>query len=163
MNCAFSRNKAVIFCIPFRTKQHSQIVGRSKWRASSDRSSVLRLQRWNRFSFLCRFLSFHFEAALRRVCIHKSKSVIPKISSTPVQPAPHPRYSPDLSPSDFFLFGHLKSQMTEREFDSPEDLIRRIRVTFLRMSRDTIEQAFGEWTDRIEIYISHERSYFPET
>jgi hypothetical protein len=62
--------------------------------------------------------------------IHKSKSVIAKISSMSLQLAPHPSYSPDLAPSDFFPSGHLKSQMIRREFDSPEDLIRAIRGLF---------------------------------
>jgi transposase len=94
--------------------------------------------------------------------IHKSKSVIAKTSSIPVQLAPHPQYSPDLTPSNFFLFGHLKSQMIGREFNSPEDLIRWIRAAFLRISRDTSERVFDEWIDRVERCISHEGSYFPE-
>jgi histone-lysine N-methyltransferase SETMAR len=79
--------------------------------------------------------------------INKSESVIAKISSMPVQLAPHPPYSPDLAPSDFFRFGHLKSQMIERESDSPEDLTRWIRAAFLRMSRDTIKRVFDQWID----------------
>jgi hypothetical protein len=60
----------------------------------------------------------------------------------------------------FSYFG--KTQMIEREFDSPEDLIRWIRVGFLRISRDTIERVFDKWIDRIERCISHEGFYFPE-
>jgi hypothetical protein len=78
----------------------------------------------------------------------------------PVKFALHPPHSPDLAPSDFFLFGHLKSRMIGGEFDSPEDWIRWIRVAFLRMSKDTIERVFDEWIDRVERCISHEGSYF---
>jgi hypothetical protein len=90
------------------------------------------------------------------------KSIIGKISSMPVQLAPHPPYSPDLAPSDFFLFGHLKSHSIGRQFDSPEDLIRGIQAALLVICRDTIERVFDEWIDRIESCISHEDSYFPE-
>jgi transposase len=36
--------------------------------------------------------------------IHKSKAAVQKIVSMRVKLAPHPPYSPDLTPSDFFLF-----------------------------------------------------------
>jgi transposase len=34
--------------------------------------------------------------------------------------APHPLYSPDLAPSDFLLFGHIKHQLEGIEFPSEE-------------------------------------------
>jgi transposase len=51
--------------------------------------------------------------------IHKSKVTRAKLSQMPVRLAPHPPYSPDLTPSDFFLFGYLKTKMLGLEFDSP--------------------------------------------
>jgi hypothetical protein len=81
--------------------------------------------------------------------IHKSKRVIATMSSMPVQPASHWRCPLDLAPSDFFLFGHLKSQMIGLEFDSPEDLIRWIRAAFPRISRGRIERVFDEWIDEM--------------
>jgi hypothetical protein len=40
--------------------------------------------------------------------IHKSKAAIQKIASTRVKIAPHPPYSQDLAPPDFFLFDYIK-------------------------------------------------------
>jgi hypothetical protein len=39
--------------------------------------------------------------------IHKEKIPRAKLSQMPLHLAPHPPYSPDLAPSDFFLFGAL--------------------------------------------------------
>ena len=36
---------------------------------------------------------------------------------------PHPPYSPDLAPSDFFLFPHLKSTLRGRHFNTDNDVI----------------------------------------
>jgi hypothetical protein len=36
---------------------------------------------------------------------------------------PHPPYSPDLAPSDFFLFPNLKKQLKGIHFDSDEEVI----------------------------------------
>jgi len=38
----------------------------------------------------------------------------------------HPAYSPDLSPCDFWLFGHLKSILKGRKYDCPEELLSEI-------------------------------------
>jgi hypothetical protein len=42
------------------------------------------------------------------------------------QRIPHPPYSPDLAPSDFYLFGILKRQLENKEFVVPEDLLKTI-------------------------------------
>jgi transposase len=94
--------------------------------------------------------------------IHIPESVQAKISGMPVQLAPHPPYSPDLAPSDFFVFGHLKSMMAGREFDSPQNLIAWIKATFERISRSLIERVFEEWMDQMEQCIAHQGSYFSE-
>jgi hypothetical protein len=51
--------------------------------------------------------------------------------------------------------------MIGREFDSSKNLIRWIRVAFLRTPRDIIERVLDEWIDQVERCISHEGSYFP--
>jgi zona occludens toxin (predicted ATPase) len=35
---------------------------------------------------------------------------------------PHPSYSPDLAPCDFFLFPKMKSKLKVRRFDTVEDV-----------------------------------------
>ena len=36
---------------------------------------------------------------------------------------PHPTYSPDLAPSDFFLFSNLKKDIHGRHFQSNEEVV----------------------------------------
>jgi histone-lysine N-methyltransferase SETMAR len=52
------------------------------------------------------------------------------IARNHVSRVPQPAYSPDLAPSDFWLFGHLKNSLTGRMFDDPEELLDGI-TTFL--------------------------------
>jgi transposase len=47
--------------------------------------------------------------------IHKSKAAIQRIASMRVKLAHHPPYSPDLAPSDFFLFGYIKQKIARQE------------------------------------------------
>jgi hypothetical protein len=94
--------------------------------------------------------------------VHRSKSVMTKIAGMPIQLAPHPPYSPDLAPSDFFLFGHLKCQSMGIEFDGAEDLMEWIKAAFERISKATIEKVFDEWMERLQRCIAVEGAYFSE-
>ena len=42
--------------------------------------------------------------------------------STGFMKLPHPPYSPDLAPSDYWLFTHLKHHLKGRRFETKEDL-----------------------------------------
>jgi len=42
---------------------------------------------------------------------------------------PHPSYSPDLAPSDFFLFGYLKGKFNDHSFETQEQLYEAIRTS----------------------------------
>jgi hypothetical protein len=62
--------------------------------------------------------------------IHKSKVTRAKLFQIPVHLAPHPLYSPDLAPSNFFLFGYPKTKMVGPKFDSPEVYLTGSRPNF---------------------------------
>ncbi|CAH2106941.1 unnamed protein product [Euphydryas editha] len=42
----------------------------------------------------------------------------------------HPPYSPDLAPSDFFLFSDLKKILAGKKFNADEEVIAEIEVYF---------------------------------
>jgi transposase len=94
--------------------------------------------------------------------IHKARVVKAKLAQMPVYLAPHPPYSPDIAPSDFFLFGYLKEKMLGLEFDSPEALLDWIRTEFERISRQVLEEVFEDWIARVQKCIECEGDYFPE-
>ena len=43
---------------------------------------------------------------------------------------PHPAYSPDLAPSDFFLFPNLKKDIRGRHFRSDEEVVAEVEDWF---------------------------------
>jgi hypothetical protein len=48
------------------------------------------------------------------------------ITESHIERVSHPRYSPDLAPSDFWLFGHVKTALVGQTFDEPERLLKAI-------------------------------------
>jgi histone-lysine N-methyltransferase SETMAR len=94
--------------------------------------------------------------------IHKSKAAIQKIASMRVKVAPHSPYSPDLAPSYFFLFGHIKQNIAGQELLSADDLLEALREEFNYLSRPALENVFDEWLIRLQSYIDYGGPYFSE-
>jgi histone-lysine N-methyltransferase SETMAR len=54
---------------------------------------------------------------------HTSRASLEYLEANGMEKAPHPPYSPDLAPSDFFLFGHAKRMLCGSAFGSSEELL----------------------------------------
>ena len=53
---------------------------------------------------------------------HTSKASLEKLSTLGINRMPHPLYSPDISPCDFYLFGKLKELLKGEIMENEEDL-----------------------------------------
>jgi hypothetical protein len=58
-------------------------------------------------------------------------------------------YSPDLAPSDFFLFGYVKGKLMGYRAGTPSELFVRIRVILAEIPRETLNAGFLEWMERL--------------
>jgi hypothetical protein len=58
--------------------------------------------------------------------------------------APHLSYSPDLAPSDVFLFGYVKGKMMGYRPETPSELLVRIRDILAEIPRETLNAVFLE-------------------
>ena len=73
---------------------------------------------------------------------------------------PHPPYSPDLVPADFFLFPKLKTTLKGRRFQTIEEIqenaIRELRA----ITESAFQEAFQQWKKRWERCIASRGDYF---
>jgi len=73
---------------------------------------------------------------------------------------PHPPYSPDLAPAEFFLFPKLKTTLKGRRFQTIEEIketaIRELRT----ITESAFQQAFEQWKKRWERCIASRWDYF---
>ena len=74
---------------------------------------------------------------------------------------PHPPYSPDIAPSDFFLFGFVKDKLKGKAFKKKEDLFEEIFSIIERIPSEIKHKVFEEWAKRCKWAFSHEGLYFP--
>jgi hypothetical protein len=63
--------------------------------------------------------------------------------------APHPPYSPDLAPSDFFLFDYVKERPKGMVFPSSEELLDAIREVMTGIESETLTALFEHWKERL--------------
>jgi hypothetical protein len=73
---------------------------------------------------------------------------------------PQPAYSPDLAPSDFFLFGFLKRQLQGVNLADREALKIRIRQIFGEINREVLISVFVEWMEPLQCVIKNGGEYY---
>ena len=55
--------------------------------------------------------------------VHKSMKTMVKLNDLRFELLPHPPYSPDLAPSDSYLFADLKKMLQGKRFNSDDEVI----------------------------------------
>jgi histone-lysine N-methyltransferase SETMAR len=97
-------------------------------------------------SFRQRKCVVHFDNAP----IHNSKVVTDKLDEQNLIRMPHPAYSPDLSPCDFFLFGYLKEKLIDKQYTTPEELFAEVTTIISEIPRDLFSRVFATWQERLQ-------------
>jgi transposase len=62
---------------------------------------------------------------------------------------PHPPYSPEISPCEFWLFGLLKGIMKDRKFHSHEEIEEAITVAWDDLTFEDVQSIFYDWMRRL--------------
>jgi histone-lysine N-methyltransferase SETMAR len=75
--------------------------------------------------------------------------------------APHPPYSPDLAPSDFFLFGYVKECLKGMVFPSYEELLDAINEVVTGIELETLTAVFEHWMERLAQVSENNGDYYP--
>jgi hypothetical protein len=67
---------------------------------------------------------------------------------------------PDLAPSDFFLFGHLKGELRGSFFQASDELLNAVRGLLHDISPQMLLDVFHEWINRCEQIIATDGDSF---
>jgi hypothetical protein len=73
---------------------------------------------------------------------------------------PYPAYSPDLAPSDFFLFGCIKEKLTNFNCETRDNLKDAIVEIFNGIEKETLVAVFAGWMRRLKWVIKHGGAYY---
>jgi hypothetical protein len=61
---------------------------------------------------------------------------------------PHPLYSPDLAPCDFFLFPKMKLKLKGRRLDTIEEIQTKSQRVLDTLTEKDFQEAFQKWRRR---------------
>lgn len=90
---------------------------------------------------------------------HKSKLTTSELAKFPFRVIPNPKYSPDVSPLDFGIFGTVKSKMPNESIDSEEALKEIIESILIDLGPAFIKSVFEAWEDRLQQVINNNGNY----
>ncbi len=91
---------------------------------------------------------------------HRGDTVHRTLDALEWRRLPHPPYSPDLSPCDFFLFPLLKKRLRGRDFWSVQLLELAIRTELGNITQMQWRHCFVDWVRRCRKCIAFNGSYF---
>ena len=94
--------------------------------------------------------------------VHNSVESQKRTKEAGFKRTPHPPYSPDIAPSDFFLFGYTKQKLKGHRFTDPDDLFEKIHEIIYKISKEKRKEVFDAWIKRCEYVISHGGEYYHE-
>ena len=91
---------------------------------------------------------------------YTSSIVIDYLETKKVTVLPHPSYSPDLAPVDFFLFPKLKRMLSGRKYGSRNAVASAVYQCLKRIPKTDYENAFRKWLKTLKLCVSHNGEYF---
>jgi len=103
-------------------------------------------------------ITLHFDNARA----HTSRKVQEYMNSHNMKRAVQPPYSPDIAPSDFYLFGYLKDCLKGSKFDTPEELKFAIDHLLLSISHEELFKVFLKWEEKLHMVIESNGDYLKE-
>ena len=91
--------------------------------------------------------------------IHTSMISQAAITKAGFKPLIHPPYSPDIAPSDFYVFRLLNKHLRGNHFSSANELEQSVRSFFESQPNEFYEKAFDElvtrWRKCVEVFGSY--------
>ena len=101
--------------------------------------------------------------SLRRKIVHFDNArphlINDKLNELGVKRLEHPPYSPDLAPSDFFLFGYLKRQLEGILFQTEEEVLDKVKSVLHSIDKSVFRSVYDEWIQRLKICIESKGEY----
>ena len=93
---------------------------------------------------------------------HKSAKTKQFLQENHIEVLPHPPYSPDLSPCDFFLFPRLKKELAGRSFGSRLALGSAIFQCLSGIPENVFKTFFKSWLSRLQKCVDNNGDYFEQ-
>jgi hypothetical protein len=86
---------------------------------------------------------------------HNARRTSLELEHDKIERAPHPAYTPDTSPCNFWLFGFLKEKLKEQELSTSDEINEKITTIWNDVTFEELQSVFSEWIQRVTWVIEH--------
>jgi histone-lysine N-methyltransferase SETMAR len=100
-----------------------------------------------------------FDSYMDNIRVRTARATQEKLDVSRFKRTPLPPYSPDIAPSDFFLFGWLKTQLEQTEYNGENELYEVVNDILTGFSIKIIETVFVDWMNRLRRLIDGNGDY----
>ena len=90
---------------------------------------------------------------------HTSRQTQDALAQLKLPALPHPAYSPDLAPSDYFLFLQLKKHLKGNHYDSDEEVVAAIRQWCREQSPEFFADGIRQLVRRYQLCVDRDGDY----
>jgi transposase len=90
---------------------------------------------------------------------HTAKLLTQYFNENRMKSAPHPPYFPDLAPSGFHLFWHVKRYLAGISFEDADQLLAVVEGVLEGIEKMTLQAVLLEWIDRLKKSIATNGEY----
>jgi hypothetical protein len=90
---------------------------------------------------------------------HNAKMTQNFCEHNPLKRLVHPPYSPDISPSDFYLFGKVKEALIGQEIPDEVGLLDAVTEILGGISGAELQAVFQDWIERVQKVIEADGGY----
>ncbi|GFR75370.1 transposase [Elysia marginata] len=91
---------------------------------------------------------------------HKAKATTQSLRELGIQVLPHPAYSSDLAPCDFWAFPILKDRLAGRKFDRIQDLAKAANSELRTIPEEDYQDVFRKWQIGLKRCMQSHGEYF---
>jgi hypothetical protein len=118
--------------------------------------------------FGSKFLSIWLESKVKQLMVHvdnvpahNSRMTRNFFEQNQLKMLPHPLYSPDISPWDFYLFEKVKGAPNRQEISDEISLLDAVTESLNGISTDQLQHVFRGWIEHVENVITAEGTTHP--
>lgn len=91
---------------------------------------------------------------------HTAKCVKDFCERNGINILPHPAYSPDIAPSDFYLFGDIKLRLKGVSCESGEEVLEKVEKICKAIPQKILQNVFNEWLTRLDWVVKNGGMYY---
>jgi hypothetical protein len=91
--------------------------------------------------------------------VHTARATQERLDVSRFKRTPQLPYSPGIAPSDFFLFGLLKTQLEQREYNGADELYEAVDDILTDLSIEMIETVFVHCMNRLQSLVDGNGDY----